>query len=169
MHQLGILAGYLPATVAPRAAEASPRRDSRTELADLERQRPKNVFSWLFDREVSDRLDACRSQQRQLGTNTPPTPRMGQDARRVGATPGVLLRSPSPFPLVRPRAPSCRPVRHRETRHAFEFPPIRRDERRAASARLRRDQHIVGANRRAGAFQIGADVSGMSGIVGIEG
>jgi hypothetical protein len=52
---------------------------------------------------------------------------------------------------------SPQPTLHLQPAHALELGGIRRDHDRANGARMRRDQEIVAADRRAGGFQRGAD------------
>src|ERR1700710_1640061 len=64
--------------------------------------------------------------------------------------------------------PSRRPIRHHQPRHPLELAAVRRHQSSAAASRLRSNQIIIGADRRALALQMRADVAGMRGIFGIE-
>jgi hypothetical protein len=61
-----------------------------------------------------------------------------------------------------------RPIFYFQSWHAGEFQGVGRDQHCAAPARLSCDQHVMGADRRAEAFELGADFTGLLGILRLE-
>src|SRR6266699_4272566 len=80
-----------------------------------------------------------------------------------------LIRSPAAAPATRSSVgPSRHPIRHHQPRHARELAAVGRHQGGAPAAGLSRDETVIGADRRALALQISADVASVRGVFRIE-